>query len=357
MQSVSLLLLAPLLALVSAAPRCPAACNCLGDLLHVVCENRGLRKIPRINSKIRLLSLQHNRFPVLPPNAFSSMKTLVSLHLQDCRIRQVSASAFRGLKKLVYLYLANNEISLIKPGAFQDLSELTYLYLDNNRISSLSKGLLTPLNSLFVMHLTNNRITQLKPKAFAGAKELRWLYLSGNGMTSILPGALDEVENLAALYLDKNQLSKYPAEGLRKLRVVEELNLSHNPIRLIPDNAFHSFGRYVERIWLDHMDLERFSENAFNGVTGLSSLHLGNNKLETLPNSLVLTKMQNMTLSNNSWQCNCALAPLRSWMDSSRNQVNAVCSSPSQYRGQQIRHTTAFQSCKGRTKRNKKHTL
>ncbi|XP_020385308.1 chondroadherin [Rhincodon typus] len=357
MHHLSWLFLAPLLALATAAPRCPSGCHCLGDLLHVVCENRGLKKIPRVPNKVRLLSLQQNNYPTLPSNGFSSMKGLVSLHLQDCRIREISPNAFRGLKKLVYLYLSNNEINTIRPGAFQDLSQLTYLYMDNNRISELAKGLLSPLKSLFLLQLSNNRMHQIKAGSFAGAKELRWLHLSGNDMTTILPGALDDVENLATLHLDKNKLNSFPAAALSKLRVVEELKLSYNSIRTIPDNAFRSFGRYVERMWLNNMGLERFSDGAFNGVTGLSALHLNDNKLESLPSNLVLTKMKNMTLSNNPWHCSCSLAAVRRWMDTSRIRPDGVCASPSQYRGQQIRETSAFRTCPRRAKRNKKNAL
>lgn len=257
MQPLSWLWLVPLVAAATAAPRCPPGCHCLGDLLHVVCENKGLRKVPRVSNKVRLLSLQQNNFPVLPAGGFSTLKSLVSLHMQGCSIREIRAGAFRRLKKLVYLYLSNNEISSIRPGAFQDLSQLTYLYLDHNRISDLSKGLLSPLNSLFLLQLSHNRMGQIGPGSFAGARELRWLHLSNNGLTSIAPGALDDVENLATLHLDDNKLSSYPAAALSKLRVVEELRLDSNPIRTVPDNAFHSFGRYVERIWLTHMQLEK----------------------------------------------------------------------------------------------------
>ncbi|XP_072098071.1 chondroadherin [Mobula birostris] len=357
MQPLRWLCLLPLLAAVTAAPRCPPGCHCLGDLLHVVCENKGLKKIPRVPSKVRLLSLQQNNFPRLTAGGFSPLKSLVSLHLQDCHIREVSANAFRGLRKLVYLYLSNNEISTVRPGAFQDLVQLTYLYMDHNRISELAKGLLSPLKSLFLLQLNNNQMSQIRPGTFAGARELRWLHLSNNGLSSIPPGALDDVENLATLHLDGNKLGSYPTAALSKLRVVEELKLSSNPIRTIPDNAFRSFGRYVERIWLNNMGLERFSDGAFNGVTALSALHLNDNKLQSLPQSLTFTKMKNITLSDNRWDCACSLAALRRWMDTSRNRPEGTCASPSQFRGQQIRETAAFQTCKARAKRNRKSPL
>lgn len=67
------------------------------------------------------------------------------------------------------------------------------------------------------------------------------------------------MENLAKFHLDKNQLSSYPSAALSKLRVVEELKLSHNPLKSIPDNAFQSFGRYLETLWLDNTNLEKVS--------------------------------------------------------------------------------------------------
>lgn len=256
---------------------CPPSCHCHGgDLQHVICDNAGLKKIPKVPEQTRLLNLQKNNFPVLPTNGFRDMKKLVSLHLQGSRIKEISTGAFRGLKSLVYLYLTDNQISVIKPGAFDDLSELTYLYLDQNKIPDLSKGLLSPLVNLFILHLGSNKIQELKPGVFSGAKDLRWLFLSDNSLTNLLPGALEDVENLAVLHLDKNQLSSYPVNAMSKLRVLEELKLSHNPIEIIPDNAFQSFGRYLQTLNLDNMKLKKVSPFSFPllwmGKTGLDSL-------------------------------------------------------------------------------------
>uniref|UniRef100_A0A8B9I919 LRRNT domain-containing protein n=1 Tax=Anser brachyrhynchus TaxID=132585 RepID=A0A8B9I919_9AVES len=293
---------------------CPPSCHCHGgDLQHVICDNAGLKKIPKVPEQTRLLNLQKNNFPVLPTNGFRDMKKLVSLHLQGSRIKEISTGAFRGLKSLVYLYLTDNQISVIKPGAFDDLSELTYLYLDQNKIPDLSKGLLSPLVNLFILHLGSNKIQELKPGVFSGAKDLRWLFLSDNSLTNLLPGALEDVENLAVLHLDKNQLSSYPVNAMSKLRVLEELKLSHNPIEIIPDNAFQSFGRYLQTLNLDNMKLKKFADNAFAGVTVLKTAHLENNRLTQLPRNFPFDKLETLTLSRNAWHCSCQLAHLRKY--------------------------------------------
>ncbi|KAM4691335.1 chondroadherin [Rhinophrynus dorsalis] len=356
MERCALLLVLSLLA--AACPllqACPQNCHCHGgDLQHVICDTAGLTKLPKISEQTRLLNLQRNNFPVLAPNAFKEMKGLVSLHLQHCKIREVSSGAFRGLKRLVYLYLSNNEISVLGAGAFDELPDLTYLYMDHNKIIDLPKGIFSPLLNLFILQLSNNKVRELKSGAFTGAKDLRWLYLSDNEITALQPGSLDEVENLAIFHIDGNQLSSYPLAAISKLRVVEDLKISRNPIKVIPDFAFQSFGRYMETLSMNNLGLEKFSDKAFVGVTTLKTLDIENNKLSYLPANAPYSTLQSLTLANNPWYCSCQLAPLRRWMDSSRSRPSATCAGPSQYRGQQLKDTGAFRSCKQPTKKVRK---
>nr|XP_028576939.1 LOW QUALITY PROTEIN: chondroadherin-like [Podarcis muralis] len=310
-----------LLCLLPVLQACPQNCHCHGgDLQHVICDNVGLRRIPKVAEQTRLLNLQRNNFPVLPTNGFREMKNLVSLHLQHSHIKEISSGAFRGLKQLVYLYLSNNDISVIKMGAFDDLTELTYLYLDHNKIPDLPKGLLSPLINLFILQLGSNKLRELRAGAFHGTKDLRWLYLSNNSINSVHPAALDDVENLAIFHLDKNHLTSYPGAAMSKLRVVEDLKLSNNPMKIIPDLAFQSFGRYMETLSLDNVGLEKFSDKAFAGVTTLKTVHIENNKLSSLPGNFPFGRLETLTLSNNPWHCSCQLAPLRRWLESTRSR-------------------------------------
>ncbi|XP_076008073.1 chondroadherin [Genypterus blacodes] len=358
MRCVSWLLLGTCLVVlgpaVQGAPgQCPSLCHCHGDLQHVICDSVGLRRIPQVSEATLLMNLQRNNLGSVPTGSFSESKGLVSLHMQHCQIREIGSQAFKGLKKLVYLYLSNNEINNIKPGAFEDLTALTYLYLDGNHISDLARGIFSPMINLFILQLSDNKLRELRPGTFVGAKDLRWLHMSGNELTTLQPGSLDDVENLAILHLDRNKLSIYPAAAMSKLRVVEELTLARNPLRIIPDYAFQSFGRYMEKLHLDNMGLEKFSDGAFTGVTAVKSLHLDNNKLKSLPRSLEFGSITNLTLTNNPWSCTCQLARLRRWIDSSRNRLDAVCASPSQQRGKQVRDSAALSGCKVKPKKDK----
>ncbi|XP_014396618.1 PREDICTED: chondroadherin, partial [Myotis brandtii] len=354
---------------------CPQNCHCHGDLQHVICDKVGLQKIPKVSEKTKLLNLQRNNFPVLAANAFRAMPNLVSLHLQHCQIREVAAGAFRGLKQLIYLYLSHNDIRVLRAGAFDDLSELTYLYLDHNKVTELPRGLLSPLVNLFILQLNNNKIRELRAGAFQGAKDLRWLYLSENALSSLQPGALDDVENLAKFHLDRNQLSSYPAAALSKLRVVEELKLSHNPLRSIPDGAFQSFGRYLESLWLDSTNLDKVSSWLQRPAPAPPSLPGGPGiqgrgwAPSPRPEQSSYACEMKGTVPRRSWsQVNPGSSPqhchipsptpaflcLSRWLEAKTSRPDATCASPAKFKGQHIRDTDAFRSCKFPTKRSKK---
>ncbi|XP_019730034.1 chondroadherin [Hippocampus comes] len=352
--SCLLLLLASVLMARGAPGQCPTPCHCHGDLQHVICDAVGLKKIPQVSASTRLLNLQRNPLGGVPAAAFADSGGLVSLHMQHCQLRHIATNAFKGLSQLVYLYLSHNHITSIQPDAFRDLSRLTYLHLDHNRISELAKGIFSPLVNLFVLRLDDNKLRQLRPGTFAGAKDLRWLHLSGNQMSTLHAGSLEDVENLAVLHLDRNKLAVYPAAAMSKLRVVEELALGENPMKSIPERAFSSFGRYMEKLQMDRMGLEKMSEEAFAGVTALTSLDVSNNKLRWLPKSLDLSRVTNLTVANNPWSCTCQLAPLRRWMDgNSRKRTDAACASPPAQRGKQVRDSAAFAACRLKPKRSK----
>ncbi|XP_061562061.1 chondroadherin-like isoform X2 [Phycodurus eques] len=96
------------------------------------------------------------------------------------------------------------------------------------------------------------------------------------------------------------------------------------------------------------------SDEAFAGVTALTSLHVNNNKLRWLPRSLELSRVSNLTVANNPWTCTCQLAPLRRWMDAnSRRRTEAICASPPAQRGKPVRDSAAFAACRVKPKRTK----
>ncbi|GCC37797.1 chondroadherin-like protein [Chiloscyllium punctatum] len=337
---------------------CPEHCDCKHDLKHSTCEGKGLRKIPKgFPVDALLLDMRHNDFYTVPRGSFSDLKSLVSLHMQNCGIHDLHDGAFRGLKKLIYLYLSGNEISSLQPTIFEGLPDLTYLYLDYNKLTSVPKGAFKLLPNLFALHLEYNPIPQLTDENMEGADFLRWLYLTGNNLTSISPTALQPIRGLQKLFLDENKLTAVPTIALMGASNLDELKLANNPIKQIGDSAFLPVAGSLQHLWLNDMGLETIFDGAFDGLhSGLESLYLENNKLSNIPDLKKFTSLHTINLSNNPWNCDCPLLHLRRWIENTNVKVTAICSLPENVTGLNVKDAP-FKHCKTRLPRKRKVSL
>ncbi|XP_030045841.1 chondroadherin-like protein [Microcaecilia unicolor] len=327
---------------------CPQNCVCRPDLLHVSCENKGHRKIPKgFPANTRLLDLQRNEFHTVPKNSFPDLKNLVSLHLQNCHIAELQSRAFLGMKKMIYLYLSNNKLSTINTAAFEGIPQLTYLYLDHNQFTKIPKGAFKFLPNLFALHLQYNSISFLSDDMMTGAEKLRWLCLTGNNINYVSPMALHATEELEKLHLDENVLSEVPTSALLNLPMLGELKLSKNPIKYIGNGAFLPVASSLQHLYLDNLGLEKISAGAFAGLgPGMRSLYLENNKLPNLPSMNNFTNLEVIDLGDNPFVCNCQLLPLHRWIEKLNLKVDATCELPANVHGQRVKDIS-FKTCLG----------
>ncbi|XP_040918899.1 chondroadherin-like protein [Toxotes jaculatrix] len=328
--------------------KCPVNCDCDVEAQHATCEGRGHTKVPRgFPIKTQLLDLRSNHFHYLPANSFPGTSQVVSLHLELCKIHEIEGGAFRGMKNLFYLYLSDNDLTSLDPGAFAGIPELTYLHLEGNRLAQFPGTALAVLPSLFVLHLERNSISKLEPAGLLSSvtPKLRELYLTNNTITSIAKGALDSAF-LGTLHLDSNQLKEVPTPALSEAHNLEELSLSHNSIRWVGPNAFQPVSQRLKRLYMDQMGTEKMSRDALAGLgPGLKALTVRGNQLEQLPELSPLTGLEVVDLQDNPLLCDCALLPLRRWMENVSLEVIATCGHPQELRGQKVRDVQVFVSC------------
>uniref|UniRef100_A0A8D2ZYN5 Chondroadherin-like protein n=1 Tax=Scophthalmus maximus TaxID=52904 RepID=A0A8D2ZYN5_SCOMX len=330
--------------------KCPVNCDCdvSVSVRHATCEGRGHTKVPRgFPAKTQLLDLRSNHFHYLPASSFPGAGQVVSLHLELCKIREIESGAFRGMRNLLYLYLSDNDLTSLDPGAFAGTPELTYLHLEGNHLTQFPGPALAVLPNLFVLHLEQNAISKLEPAGLLSsvAPNLRELYLTNNSIAAISKGALDSAF-LGTLHLDANELKEVPTHALSGVPNLEVLNLSHNSIRSVGPNAFKPASQSLKRLYMDQMGMEKLSRNALAGLgAGLRSLTVRGNQLEELPELNPLTGLEVVGLQDNPLLCDCALLPLRRWMENVSLQVIATCGQPPELRGQMVRDVPVFKSC------------
>ncbi|CAH2329418.1 chondroadherin [Pelobates cultripes] len=332
---------------------CPESCDCKTDVKHATCDNKGLQEIPKgFPDETILLDLHKNLFNSVPRHIFSNMKNVISLHLQNCQIRELKLGALSGMKSLVYLYLSNNLVSGINQAVFQDTPNLGYLYLDHNRFSKIPTGTFRYLPNLFSLHMQHNSIATLTNNNMYGAKKLHWVYLTGNNISHIAPTAFRNIQNLKKLHLDDNLLTKVPTEALKGNPSIEELKLSNNPIRYIGNGAFLPISRSLKHLYLNNMGLEKISGDGFTGLgRGFKSLYLENNKLSNLPNMKNFNRLEVINLANNPFQCDCQLLALHRWINTLNLKVGATCASPATLKGQKVR-SASLPACPSSTRIN-----
>ncbi|CAG5897500.1 unnamed protein product [Menidia menidia] len=328
--------------------RCPNNCQCDAEAHHATCEGRGHTKVPRgFPSKTQLLDLRDNHFHFLPASSFPGTSHVVSLHLEFCKIHEIESGAFQGMKNLLYLYLSDNDLTSLDPRAFAGVPNLTYLHLEGNRFAKFPGSALSLLPNLFVLHLERNAISRLEPAGLLStvSPTLRELYLSNNTMASVARGALNSTF-IEVLHLDSNQLTEVPTHALSDAPHLEELNLSRNSIRLVGPKAFQPISRSLKRLYMDQMGTEKMSKDALVGLgPGLRALTVRGNQLKELPDLSPLTGLEVVDLRDNPLLCDCALLPLRRWMENVRLEVAATCGQPAELRGQQVRDIHVFKAC------------
>lgn len=169
-----------------------------------------------------------------------------------------------------------------------------------------------------LLDLSENRLQTLRDDAFAssGLLNLQRLYLSGCSVRSIRQYAFRALVNLVELDLSRNRLDVIPFHAFDSIPELRELKLGGNPITKIEDESFVSLPHLV-RLSLSACKIAEIELRAFSGLeSSLEYLELSKNRLQVLHVAVLATmrSLKGLELSNNPWECTCALRPLREWM-------------------------------------------
>lgn len=163
-------------------------------------DRRGLTVLPIIQgeSRLRLLSLQHNLINNLESLKRQSFPFLVFLDVYDNQLERISC--LDNLLNLRVLLLGKNRIKKIE--GLESLSKIEVLDLHGNQI--LQVGGLDGLSALKVLNLAGNQIKNVGVVDLHGLKSLEELNLRRNRIKRLL--AFGETPNLQKLFLSNNEI-------------------------------------------------------------------------------------------------------------------------------------------------------
>lgn len=246
---------------------CPEECDCPPTFpVAMYCDNRDMKKMPYIPSRMKYVYLQHNQITSVPD------------------------SAFGNATNLVWIMLHENHIDSVGKNAFSKLASLDRLYLSNNNLTEVPSNLPRSLRDL---RLNHNSIAKVPPSAFEGMENLTILLLHNNGLQEI-SGSLKGLRSLTLLDVSSNRLKKVP-DGLPEM--LHQLYLESNAIDTIPADFLSHFTN-LQYVRFSHNALtdKGIPQNTFN-ISGLVELDLSFNKLERIP--VVSSSLQHLYLQAN----------------------------------------------------------
>ncbi|XP_029166130.1 uncharacterized protein LOC114936938 [Nylanderia fulva] len=117
-------------------------------------------------------------------------KSLVSLNMRDCGIREISGHAFDSMTYMAKLSLSYNNITSVKDQWFVDLISLKQLDLSYNRIASIEYAVFEKLRGLKRLDVRENLLTCLEPAQLVPMTGIEKFRFSGNPLTFQCRGKL-----------------------------------------------------------------------------------------------------------------------------------------------------------------------
>ncbi|XP_019621745.1 PREDICTED: leucine-rich repeat and immunoglobulin-like domain-containing nogo receptor-interacting protein 2 [Branchiostoma belcheri] len=310
-------------------------------------------------TSLQTLNIYNNRISSIQPGAFMGLENVTKLDLTSNWLESLTLEMLSGLylvENLAFSYndiaymdenilggfpwlrvlkLGSNKLTSLPSFATNPLENVEQLYLQYNRLSLVPSSTLNQLPNLTTLDLSGNQFTQTILQPFAGVPLLQSLQLNDikTELSSHFTGSIFlGLQKLAILELSNNSMDAIPSNLSEYVPNLEQLSLQRNNLTQIPNNILSPLPK------LTHLDfwfntIQTIDTDAFSGLPMLNNLILSNNLLSTLPEGTFENIIHDayVYLDSNPFSCDCRLAWLRDWYESS--SVNRLfyptCDKPS----------------------------
>ncbi|ESO90791.1 hypothetical protein LOTGIDRAFT_122743, partial [Lottia gigantea] len=293
-------------------------CYCTRNKTYVNCSSQGLKKIPQIKFKYKVLDFSNNALRHLNSFMFTLFPNLQKLYIDRNCIYKIASSRIDCLKKLKYLNISELHMEIIPNNLFSKLTSLRRLYIEHteyNGITKIPANYLSPLKKLLQLYLNDNKLSKINEGDLPKSLEiinLAFNPLTRNDITSV-PSFCNGKEpifpNLKNLYLDKNCLFHITPENIDCLKNLESLNISQTNMHYLPDNMFNSLTslRTLSLEYTGFNGIKRVNPDFFAPLKKLKILYLNGNKITRVYENDLPENLEVLNLSYNPFICDCKL--------------------------------------------------
>ncbi|KAL4238168.1 hypothetical protein ACF0H5_002879 [Mactra antiquata] len=239
-----------------------------------------------------------NKGEDVPFRSMMRLNKLRSLTLKNFRLDQINKiNYFSYFSNLELLSLQELSLQLIEAEAFKDkLPKLHTLSFDDVNLRNIPVESLSDLVALRYLNLRNTHLTTIYNSSFEKMLNLKSLNLAHNSIQNMEENAFKGISNqLKDLDLSSNKLQVNSLQALstKEWRVLENLYISYNQdLTTLPDNVFQ-FMPNLQYLYMSNINLKHITRHMFHGLDNLFALDLSWNHIETIQD-YAFYKLNNM---------------------------------------------------------------
>jgi len=219
---------------------------------------------------LKNINLSLNKLNSIVFDDFSNLNSLISLDLAHNNIEELVNSGNCQVH-IVSLILNNNKLRELKEKSFINFVKLANLNLKSNQIETIDSDSFDSSNKITYLDLSNNNLKLIKSKFFSLLCELRDLNLSQNQIETIETNSFDKLFKLNRLDLSENIIAKLVPNLFVNLERLKTLDLSRNRLKQVEKYYFKINHSTLTRLDLCFNQISSYEKNAFSYLMGINT--------------------------------------------------------------------------------------
>ena len=286
-------------------------------------------------TNLKQIELKGFNFAQLPPGALSALTNLEILSFDSCRLTALSSGDFTSqVNTLKEVYLIGNRFTSVPSAALSTLNKMTKLDLSQNAIQVIQSDAFSNMNQLQELILSQNGVNTINTNAFRGIQDtLKILALSNNaGIVEADLTPVSTLNNLEQLDLSYNSMRSIPNQFFQQMSRLVTFNANNNQISSITSTSFQGLGSSFQTLNLHDNNINIIGPDTFANLNGLKNLNMDNqllsgtyspNTFSGLENTLESLSLSTTGFTQLHWSSVGRLAKLTS-LKLSKNSIQTV---------------------------------
>ena len=235
------------------------------------------------NTMLTELDLDKNSFSAMPWQNICFLKKLQIFNITSNKLTSAKFhQCFLQLNSLYAIGISNNPIGQIQPEDFRNLnnSNITSLYMAGIGIKTVTKEHFQYLRALTFLDIQNNKLTSFSEDVFRFTPHLRYLHLARNHLGKVPDKEFSGLFQLRILDLRQNGIRNCKLGlSFKKLRRLEQLDLSHNNIKFLTNDSFSNLNNSdnFKELIIMASNLKIIEPGTFSPLANLETLNIAEN--------------------------------------------------------------------------------